>query len=47
MMSTGVGFGPYCAVIATGLGRGPQGCCDGYRSRLSTILVDLVATGFK
>ena len=34
-----------CAVIATGLGRGPLGCCDGYRSRLSTILVDLVATG--
>ena len=37
MMSTGVGFGPSL-------------CCDCYRvysSRLSTILVDLVATGIK
>ena len=39
MMFTGVGFGPSLFLIATGLGRGPLGCCDGYMSRLSTILV--------
>ena len=34
-------------MMFTGVGFGPSGCCDGYRSRLSTILVYFVATGIK